>query len=457
MSGKSDFSAYTTAPAVDSEHRPGLKQNLSIRWLFPIAGSATPAVTGQLLMGRASDCQIVLEGTEASRHHAELVRHGPLVLLRDRGSRNGTFLNGARIAEMPLASGNIVRVGEWIGVVVDADSTPAESGFQRIAENLLGGHELAQALEPAWRGAKSELPVVLEGETGTGKERVARAIHAWSERRGPFLAVNCAALPEALAEGELFGYRRGAFTGADRANPGHFQAANGGTLLLDEIGDLPAALQAKLLRVLEEREVLPLGESKPVPVDVRIVAAGQEPLRQAVTAKRFRGDLFARLDGITVRLPSLRSRIGDVPPLFRHFLAELSTGAVPVLEPRLIEQLCLYDWPFNVRELELLTRRLVTLHAHEGTLKRSHLPPEMREVTPSQKGGASGDSSPPGPIMQVDRAANDLRLLLAALREHKGNVAHAAAAIGISRQRAYRLMSSSDVDLEALRRGGEDT
>jgi DNA-binding NtrC family response regulator len=452
MDGKDDFNAYATAPAVDSEHRPSGRQNVLIRWLFPTSGGVTGAVADRLSMGRADDCQIPLPGTEASRHHAELVRHGPLVLIRDLGSRNGTFVNGARISEAPLAPGSIVRVGEWIGLAVDADFGVPPQEFQRIAENLLGGHELARALEPAWRGAKSELPVVLEGETGTGKERVARAIHAWSERRGPFLAVNCAALPEALAEGELFGYRRGAFTGADRANPGHFQAANGGTLLLDEIGDLPAALQAKLLRVLEEREVLPLGESRPVPVDVRIVAAGQEPLRQAVAAKRFRGDLFARLDGITVRLPPLRARIGDVPALFQHFLGELSAAAAPALEPRLIEQLCLYDWPFNVRELELLVRRLVTLHAHEGTLKRSHLPAEMREAQ-SQRGRTTSESSPPEPPMQIDRGANDLRLLLAALREHKGNVAHAAAAVGISRQRAYRLMSGSDVDLKALRKG----
>ena len=222
--------------------------------------------------------------------------------------------------------------------------------------------------------AASDLPIVLEGETGTGKELAARALHRWSGRSGPLSAVNCAALPEGLAEGELFGYRRGAFTGADRASAGFFRGAQGGTLLLDEVSDLPLALQAKLLRVLEEREVQPLGEIHPVPIDVRVVVAGQQPLIEAVRAGRFRADLLARLDGLTVRLPPLRKRREDVLPLFSRLLEEIGQGRVPAMESDFAERLCMHDWPFNVRELVLLAKRLVTLHGSDVTLRAQHLP-----------------------------------------------------------------------------------
>ena len=186
--------------------------------------------------------------------------------------------------------------------------------------------------------------------------------------------MNCAAVPEALAEGELFGYRKGAFTGASCGNLGHFRSANGGTLLLDEFTELPLALQAKLLRVLEQREVLPLGESRPVPVDVRVVVAAQEPLSAALEHRRLRADLYARLDGVTIQLPPLRQRLEDVVPLFEYFASEVSGGHPPRVEAELIEQLCVYDWPFNVRELELVVRRLLVLAGHEPVLRRHHLP-----------------------------------------------------------------------------------
>jgi transcriptional regulator with PAS, ATPase and Fis domain len=193
------------------------------------------------------------------------------------------------------------------------------------------------------RAATSDLPVILEGETGTGKEVVTRCLHQWSVRSGPLVAVNCAALPEALAEGELFGYRRGAFTGADKPSQGFFRSAEGGTLLLDEVTDLPLPLQAKLLRVLEEHEVQPLGEPRPIPIDVRVVVAGQQSLLEASRQGRFRPDLLARLDGVTVHLPPLRSRREDVPPLFSRFLTELGQGCVPSVEVDFVERLCLHD------------------------------------------------------------------------------------------------------------------
>jgi transcriptional regulator with PAS, ATPase and Fis domain len=423
----------------------------------------------RVVLGRGDDCGTVLRGSEISRYHAEVARNGPVLVLKDLGSMNGSFVNGRRVDEAPLGLGDVVRLGEWIGLVLELPSSVgsgAAAGVHgTIAPGLYGGAALRGAIEPALSAARSDLSIIVEGETGTGKEVVARAVHTESGRKGSFLAVNCAALPENLAEAELFGYRRGAFTGAERASAGHFRSADGGTLLLDEVTDLPAALQAKVLRVLEQREVVPLGESQPVPVDVRLIAAAQEPLERAVVEKRFRADLFARLDGLTVRLPALRERMDDVPYLFARLLTSLGGGHPPAVEPRLVEQLCLYDWPFNVRELVTLVKRMLVLHGHEPSLRLDHLPARFR-ADAGEGGEAAGPASPAAPGRggaaaapaadspdQIERDRDDFAELLAALRSHGGNVSRAAAAVGISRQRAYRLMQARpDLDLEDLRR-----
>jgi DNA-binding NtrC family response regulator len=374
------------------------------------------------------------------------------VELSDLGSRNGIHVNGRRVPSASLKCGDVVRLGGWIGVVTDAPGT-----FEEIAPGLWGGAVLQEALAPLRRAAPSDLPIVIEGETGTGKEVVARSIHTWSGRAGPFVGVNCAALPEALAEGELFGYRRGAFTGADRASPGFFRSADGGTLLLDEVTDLPLSVQAKLLRVLEERAVQPLGEPRPVPIDVRVLVAGQVSLLEASRQGRFRPDLLARLDGVTVKLPPLRNRRQDVPLHFSRFLTDLGQGRAPAVEGELVERLCLHDWPFNVRELLLLARRLVVLHGGDSTLRAAHLPERIGDPSAPRApvGGAAAQSATavpsvaavaPGPAEPVELPA-----LVAALRASGGNVARAAAMLGVTRQRAYRLMDGKAIDLEALR------
>jgi transcriptional regulator with PAS, ATPase and Fis domain len=272
------------------------------------------------------------------------------------------------------------------------------------------------------------------GETGTGKERVAQAAHHISGRTGPCLAVNCAALPETLAEAELFGYRRGAFTGAERASLGHFRAAHGGTLFLDEIPELSLALQAKLLRVLEDGNVTGLGEATATVVDVRVVSASSRPLRELVAQGRFRQDLAARLSGLEFRLPPLHQRRSDVPALFRQFLQRLSGGRSPNVEGRLIEALCLHHWPENVRELELVTRRLLAVHGHETGLKWQHLHAELRalneEVTLEDR----------RPTVPRRRREHDLIRIKQILAENGGNVKAAAGILGISRQRVYRLL-----------------
>jgi len=429
-------------------------------WLFPMAAGEPVRLRGkdpELIIGRDESCNVHLTGNDVSRRHAVLRRspEGTGATIADLGSRNGVRVNGRLVAEAPLGPGDVVRIGGWVGIV-----TASPGPFEELAPGLWGGAALQAALAPLRQAAVSDLPIVLEGETGCGKEVVTRALHRWSGRTGPLVAVNCAALPEGLAEGELFGYRRGAFTGADRASPGYFRGADGGTLLLDEVSDLPLVLQAKLLRVLEERAVQPLGETRPVPIDVRVVVAGQQPLMDVMRAGRFRADLLARLDGLTVRIPPLRTRREDVLPMFSRLLEAHGQGQTPAIDVDLAERLCLHDWPFNVRELVLLARRLLTLHGAEGTLRAEHLPKRIVEgtldvVTPSAAGKVSdpllpalpAPAAPPRPISEPV----ELPALVVALRASGGNVARAASILGISRQRAYRLMEGQSVDLETMR------
>ena len=450
--GNTTVTEAASAASVDS-------QEAALLWLFPRA-SAPVALRGErkreLTIGRDEASALCLTGNDVSRRHAVLqIDPASGVRIADLGSRNGVRVNGRPVSEAQIGVGDVVRLGGWVGVVAASAGT-----FTEIAPGLWGGATLQSALAPLRTAAASDLPIVLEGETGTGKELATRALHRWSGRSGPLSAVNCAALPEGLAEGELFGYRRGAFTGADRASAGFFRGAHGGTLLLDEVSDLPLGLQAKLLRVLEEREVQPLGEVHPVPIDVRVVVAGQQPLIEAVRAGRFRADLLARLDGLTVRLPPLRKRREDVLPLFTRLLEEIGQGRVPAMESDFAERLCMHDWPFNVRELVLLAKRLVTLHGSDVTLRAQHLPERI-----SGTAGSSVSSTAPSPPEVAARSSGaerpeqsgppepvELPALVVALRASGGNVARAAAMLGISRQRAYRLMEGQAVDLEAFRK-----
>jgi transcriptional regulator with AAA-type ATPase domain len=441
----------TTLPARRTGAVPKAGLRPAVRWLFPaLDGRLTWLNPGATMIGRDSTCDVQLDGPEMSRRHAGLVREGGRLTVRDLGSRNGVFVDRRKVTEVEVTAGSLLRLGDWIGLVVEADPAAVETGetFRELFPGLWAGPVLIPLLEPLRQAARTDVPVVIEGQTGSGKEGVARAIHAWSGRTGPFVALNCAAIPEALAEGELFGYRKGAFTGADRANPGYLRSAHEGTLLLDEIIDLPPALQPKLLRVLEQREVVPLGESRPVPVDVRMVAAAQAPLRDAVTAGKFRGDLFARLDGLALRLPPLRERVEEIPFLFTKLLARHAQGPIPTVSTSVIEQLCLHDWPFNVRELELLARRLLAVHGAEPTLTSAMLPERFNQP-------GKGSTEPPRRYRR--REMPDPAAFLEVFRAHGGNVAHVATALGVSRQKVYRLLDSvPEAEIERIRSGGGD-
>jgi DNA-binding NtrC family response regulator len=420
-----------TSPGRPLTEAPEARRPIGLHWFLPDGGYRfTPLGPRSLVVGRDPSAEVHLPFAEISRRHAEIAAEGPIFIVRDLGSRNGIALNGQPATEGLLSPGGLLRVGECLAVV--GSGVPAPETSARPGEYLVGP-ALALVLEPAFTAAQSDLPIVIEGDTGTGKEAVARLIHARSGRPGKFLGINCAALPESLAEAELFGFAKGSFTGAERARAGHLREADRGTLLLDEITDLPMPIQAKLLRVLEQREVMPLGESSPISIDVRIVAATQEPLEQAVADKRFRADLEARLRGLTVSLPPLRERREEVPLFFHAFLhAFLAQASIPrpAVSVRLLEQLCLHSWPGNVRELSLLVRRLATLHANEPLWTRVHLASALSPASPSGSG--------------TPAEVTDAAVVARAVEDCQGNLTRAAERLGISRGKAYRLLKTLD-------------
>jgi DNA-binding NtrC family response regulator len=452
MSPKDSSTCRGSTTRRDGEAHPsGIQWALRIRWLYPEPSHpSTWLAQSPISIGRGEDCDTQLPGSEISRRHAELTCTDRVWSVRDLSSTNGIRVNGSRVMSCVLSIGDVIRLGDWIGLVDRGDQSSSEAVDEFGQEHgMVYGPSSRGALSLAWRAATSDLPLVVEGETGTGKELVVRAVHGLSCRQGPLLAINCAALPEGLAEAELFGHSRGAFTGADRANLGFFRAAERGTLFLDEIADLPLTLQAKLLRALEAREVIPVGESLPIKVDVRIIAATQVPLRDKVRNQSFRADLAARLEGVRVVLPPLRRRIEEVPYLFCWFLSKHTGGNPPKVDPRLIERLCLHDWPANVRELELLARHLIGLYPTEPCLGCHHLPAQLGQAVAARL-GQTATSSIPG---QGGRDAEDFSRLSWELRKHSGNLARAASEAGISRRRAYRLLEQHpELDPKQLRR-----
>lgn len=424
-----------TQPSIALPTRERPVQWAELRWCWPErAPRPTPLMIGSATVGRAEHCNIRFDHPQLSRVHAELVVKADQIWIRDLGSTNGTFVQQRKVAEMLLSPGDLVRIGPLLGRL-ELTTDPEPRGFRELAPGLLGGDTLARELDAAFRGARANIPIILCGDTGTGKERVAQALHARSGRTGRFVGLNCAALPDSLAESELFGYRQGAFTGAAAAHEGLFRAAHRGTLLLDEIEDLSARVQAKLLRVLEEGVIVPLGETRPVPIDVRVIAAVHQPLSMAVTEGRFRADLYARLAGFTVNIPSLRERPEDVPHLFAHFLTS-ALPQRPTLDAELVEQLLLREFPLNVRELRMLAQRTAALHPETTAFGSEHV------AQPCQRETASSSIASDTNRLRRKAVARklDLEALHAALAVHRNNLSRAAQAVGISRQRAYRLL-----------------
>jgi DNA-binding NtrC family response regulator len=466
MDATTDSTASAGAPTVPRSS----EEALGLIWVFP-QQRFTPFQDREVVLGRGKECDVQIPGVLASRRHARLEHRNGVSLIGDLQSKNGTRVNGVRIAECQLAEQDVVCLGEWVAVVGRARGEAGSAGPYELHEGLFGGVSLAEAFDRLRGVAPSDLSVVLVGETGTGKDLFARALHSLSGRGGPLVAINCAAVPEQLAEAELFGYRRGAFTGAIQDALGHFRSAQEGTLFLDEVVELDPSVQAKLLRALESRAVTPLGQSRPVPADVRVVCAAQSPLAAAVEQGRFRADLYARLRGLELSLPPLRQRREEIVPHFLRFLYGETGGEPLSVAPEAIELLCLYDWPMNVRQLSQVARQVALLRGSAKRLDVTHLPSEISDHCDSSempgegaadlqdnqaalRSEAEGRPSRAEQRWHALRRRDDIELerLLSALRRAHGNVTLAARRLGVSRQRAYRIISAvPGLDLAALR------
>ncbi|MBW2529020.1 MAG: sigma 54-interacting transcriptional regulator, partial [Deltaproteobacteria bacterium] len=311
--------------------------------------------TATLTIGRSKECSIAFESDpRASRVHATLeIAEGatPRCTIVD-SSANGTFVNGERVSRADLNDGDVIRAGD--SFVVVRRRGPDTSTAAPTDELVGDSPAMAEVRRTIELVGPTDASVLIVGETGTGKELVARALQRSFRPEGPFVAVNCSAIPHDLAESTLFGHVRGAFSGATTAQPGYFRAADGGVLFLDEVGELPAALQPKLLRALEEKAVVPVGATQAVACDVRVLSATNRMLHEAARSGSFRADLYARIADLTIATPPLRERREDILPILLRALGE----DAPPLEADLVDALLLHTWPFNARELVKLAKEL---------------------------------------------------------------------------------------------------
>jgi DNA-binding NtrC family response regulator len=339
---------------------------------------------------------------------------------------------------------DIDEVRSVIGKWSEGSREPEERGGAEVVPttDVVGASDaLRDVLELAHRVAESDASILLLGESGTGKDVIAREIHRTSARaRKPLVAVNCSAIPEGLLESELFGHEKGSFTGAVRQKRGKFETADGGTVFLDEIGDMSEALQAKLLRFLQDHIVQRVGGSTDIPVDVRVIAATNKDLEAEVAAGRFREDLYFRLNVVTITLPPLREREGDIPLLIDHFLrVHEGQGRKPKkFSPSATRMAMNYDWPGNVRELENAVQRAIVLTRGE-TIFPEQLPAKVQAVAAGKEGALlTGGKT----MREVERDT-----IIKTLRQTEGNRTHAAKILGISRRTLQNKIKEYDIDL----------
>jgi transcriptional regulator with PAS, ATPase and Fis domain len=413
------------------------------------------------VIGRdASSADLPLKAPAVSRVHAEIIREGRHFVVRDLGSRNGVIVNGRKVHATELEPLDEVRIGDAIFKFVESDADELlryridgalPHGQKRRAEQpsaLAGGYQIDVIVAEIERVAPTPLSVIVRGPSGTGKEVIASELHRLSGRRGKLAAINCTALPQNLIESELFGYKRGAFSGADRDKPGLIRHADGGTLLLDEIGDMPPEAQAKLLRVLQAREVLPLGATTPEPVDVRVVAATHRDLEKLQREGKFREDLFARLNEYSVELPALHERKEDVFLLTQTFLARHG-GAGKTPSFAFMSGLLHYDFPYNVRELEACIKRALAL-ANGATLEPEGLPEAVQDAMSDY--GKEGGARASQPTDDEDaQGAPDEPALRDLLLKHQGNVAAVGRELGKARMQIHRWMKRFNIDIADYR------
>jgi DNA-binding NtrC family response regulator len=366
--------------------------------------------------------------------------------LEDAGSKNGTRVNGAVVDRVKLRHGDLIEVGRSFFVFRQDQPVEGSGRSSAVPSGLLSNNPgLTTQFARLAMLAPSTQSVLILGETGTGKELVAKAIHNLSGRRGSFCAINCGSISRSLLEAELFGYRKGAFSGATEDRPGLIRSADNGTLFLDEIGDLPFEQQTALLRVLQEGEVVPVGAVNAVPVDLRVVAATHRDLHAMIAGGRFREDLLARLNGFAVELPRLRDRPEDLGGLILRLIERHNPEAAESVEfsPAAIRALFLHPWPSNIRQLEQALRAALTL-AQSGPIELEHLENSLRW----------GSTVAPSALSRLrdERSAGDQKSVLTTLlSRHSGNVSAVASEMGTSRMQVHRLCKRLGVDLRDYR------
>jgi DNA-binding NtrC family response regulator len=392
--------------------------------------------TESFVVGRGEGADVVVDDTSVSRAHARFTV-GDRLLVEDLGSSNGTWVDGRRLergAAAPLRPGSLVELGSVLAVVRGPDyERRAEAKAAAALGIVVRDPAMDRVYEMVELAGRSKLSVILLGETGVGKEVLASRLHAVSPRsKGPLLKLNCASLVESLLEAELFGHERGAFTGALQAKPGLIESADGGTVFLDEIGEMPATTQAKLLRVLESGQVTRIGGLRPKDVDVRYVAATHRDLAKMVAKGTFRQDLLFRLDGLSIRIPPLRDRTSEIGPLAERFVAEAcrEAGRAPLaLSEDAVRKLVAHRWPGNVRELRNVVTRSIVL------CRGSSIGPDdlLLGAAGATEVATTAGNQPP-------RDASERERILAALAEAGGNQTRAAKLLGMSRRTLiYRL------------------
>ena len=349
-----------------------------------------------------------------------------------------------RVEKMRLL---LQRMAEKVRLVTENEFLRERVSAEESLDGIIGSSaNIQDVLRMIARLKDTRTPVLIAGESGTGKELVARAIHfRGAMAQTPFVAVDCGSLVPTLMESELFGYEKGAFTGATKSKAGLFQAANGGTIFLDEIGELPLEMQAKLLRVLQEKEVRPVGSNESVSVDVRVIAATNRDLEAAYRAGTFRKDLYFRLNVVTVHLPALRDRRSDIPMLVHHFLDRYAKGTPLQVTAAAMKSLLGYDWPGNVRELENCIARAITL-GDRKTIDVSDLPPAIRSESAEFVSGSTQDAAA---LSTTALAEMERMTILRVFEQAHGDKALAGKMLGISRATLYRKLKRYNIALKA--------
>ncbi|HEX4460195.1 MAG TPA: sigma 54-interacting transcriptional regulator [Polyangia bacterium] len=431
----------------------------------PLAGSARHRLTDvtEVALRRGQRRTVERDGTRltlaiqdqrVSTLHATIRREGLAWVIVDERSKNGLVVNGRRVDRQLLRDGDIIECGRTFFLfrvgVERADDALLDVGALQLAAQLPGLSTFHAPLEQAFDAlcdvAVTSLPVLILGPSGTGKELVSRALHALSRRRGTLVSINCGALPESLVEAELFGARKGAFTGAVDDKPGLVRASDQGTLFLDEIGDLPLRAQPALLRVLQEREVLAVGATKPQPVDLRVVCATHRDLDELVRQERFRADLVARISGFVVKLPTLRERLEDFGLLVSSLLTRYG-GADTTLSPEALRALLRHGWPLNIRELEQCLRAALALSPQR--IDVAHLPASVRDPAPAGLPPSSSPSSSSSKVLTAEQRARREELV-GLLTANGGNISAVARHLGKDRVQIRRWIKQLGIAIDNM-------